>query len=361
MSRPFDILVLTHFASPYQVELFDEVARMKPEGFAVYYLHRTHPTRHWAGREPAHQAWFFQDDPACLERARADFASAKLVIFNFYSEPPVPALMAVRVRSGLPWVFWGERPGFKHPWLGRWLRRVKLRALHAGRSPIWGIGRFALDAYRKEFGAAHDYVNLPYFSDLERFRAQAVSLETRPFTFLFSGVLSSRKGTDLLAAAFRQVAFSYPHVRLNIVGSGPLEAVMRRLLAPVRDRVTFVGFVDWQLLPEQYGAAHVVCVPSIHDGWALVVPEALAAGRPVIATERTGAALEFIKEGHNGWLVPAGELQPLVRAMQQAAGLGQEEWHGMSRAASDSVAGHTLANGARRFLDASAAAMGGAR
>jgi glycosyltransferase involved in cell wall biosynthesis len=64
--------------------------------------------------------------------------------------------------------------------------------------------------------------------------------------------------------------------------------------------------------------ADVLCVPSRYDGWGLVVPEGLASGLPVIATDRMGAALEFVENGRNGWLIPAGD-GSAVNAMREAA------------------------------------------
>ena len=51
----------------------------------------------------------------------------------------------------------------------------------------------------------------------------------------------------------------------------------------------------------------VLCVPSRYDGWGLVVPEGLASGLPTIATGRTGAALDLITTGANGWVVEANQ------------------------------------------------------
>jgi glycosyltransferase involved in cell wall biosynthesis len=119
---------------------------------------------------------------------------------------------------------------------------------------------------------------------------------------------------------------------------------MMHKLAPVSERVEFVGFRDWHELPGEYAAADVLCVPSRYDGWGLVVPEGLAAGLPVIATDRMGAALEFVRRGRNGWLVPAGDEEALLGAMREAA---VDELPGGAR---ESVSEHTLENGAGRFF-----------
>ena len=90
-------------------------------------------------------------------------------------------------------------------------------------------------------------------------------------------------------------------------------------LRPVSERVEFVGFKDWKELPAEYAAADVLCVPSRYDGWGLVVPEGLASGLPVIATDRMGAALEFVRDGRNGWLIRRVMRRRCLSAMREAA------------------------------------------
>jgi glycosyltransferase involved in cell wall biosynthesis len=223
------------------------------------------------------------------------------------------------------------------------VRKWKLAQLHASRVPIWGIGEFGVDGYRSEFGVQRDYFNLPYFSDLKRFQV-IERKEKRERVFLFSGSLISRKGVDLLASAFVRLAREVPNVRLRIVGDGELRKSLLQKLASVSERVEFVGFRDWQELPNEYAAADVLCVPSRYDGWGLVVPEGLASGLPVIATDRMGSALEFVRTGRNGWLIPAGDEEALLNAMREAA-VGE-----LPNGARESVSEHTLENGAERFV-----------
>jgi glycosyltransferase involved in cell wall biosynthesis len=255
--------------------------------------------------------------------------------------------------------------------------------LHASRAPIWGIGRFAVDAYQDEFGPLRTYQNIPYFSNLSPFFELPLSVGVRPSpgaagsegplnhqkaslgsiaalpgsgrvprTILFSGSLIERKGVDLLARAFARLAPEFPGLRLRVMGEGELHEWAGRTLAPVASQVEFLGFKDWSELAPAYAAADILCVPSRYDGWGLVVPEGLAAGLPVIATERMGAALEFLENGRNGWLIPAGDEHALYHALREAASSPAEKVAAMSAAARASVAHHTLAEGAGRFLRA---------
>ena len=333
------VFVLTDCPSPYQVELFNEIEAQGECSLEVAYLRSHDPDRQWKAAEIRHKS---------IELNGSGARNADLVVFNYYRHANAERLIDERAASGGPWCFWGERPGFRQPaWAGRLLRRWKLAKLHASTVPIWGIGKFAVDEYRREFGAKRAYFNLPYFSDLERFNVPARE-EKRERTFLFSGSLIARKGVDLLASAFVRLAREVPNVRLRIVGEGELRESLVQTLRPVSERVEFVGFKDWTELPAEYACADVLCVPSRYDGWGLVVPEGLASGLPVIGSDRMGAALEFVESGRNGWLVRAGDEESLLEAMRQAATMPLAE---MGQRARESVSAHTLSNGAGRFLE----------
>jgi glycosyltransferase involved in cell wall biosynthesis len=340
--------VVTHFPSPYQVELFNEIERQRPGELRVLYLNQRVAARRWSGVPATHDHEYLDRGNTSLAAAREAVSLARFVVFNYYIDSVSASLIRARAAAGGPWCFWGERPGYRFPWLARVARLGRLAPLRSSRAPIWGIGRWAVNAYRAEFGTDRSYINLPYYSNLDRFRAVQPNY-SEEITFLFSGSLIHRKGVDLLAAAFLSAAADNPRVRLKIMGEGPLQRRLHRTLASSK-RVHWIGFTDWDALAPVYESAQILCVPSRHDGWGLVVPEGLAAGLPTIATDHTGAALDLIKSRSNGWLVRAGDLDGLSRAMKQAAQLDRDEWASMSRRARASVANHSLPVGAARLL-----------
>ena len=154
----------------------------------------------------------------------------------------------------------------------------------------------------------------------------------------------------MLAQAFTKVAHEFSNLTLSFMGTGELEDELRRQLAPLGERVRFLGFQSWRDLPKHYADAD--CAPSRYDGWGLIVPEAMASGLPVIGTDRTGAAREFVRDGHNGLLVSAGRDLPLGDALRRAAGWSAEELRSISDAARSTVRDHSLENGVGKFLAA---------
>jgi glycosyltransferase involved in cell wall biosynthesis len=343
------VFVLTDCPSPYQVEFFNEIEARGECALEVAYLRSRDPSRQWKSSVLRHEAIALDENGMACAREAARHAD--VLVFNYYRHVHAEQLIAERATSGSPWCFWGERPGLRQPaWAGRLLRKWKLSKLHRAPVPIWGIGKFAIDEYRREFGSQRAYFNLPYFSDLQRFdnsdreqRAERV--------FLFSGSLIARKGVDLLARAFVRLASEVCNAKLKVLGEGELRQSLEQTLAPVRDRVEFTGFKDWNELPDEYASADVLCVPSRYDGWGLVVPEGLVSGLPVIATDRMGAAMEFIETGRNGWLIPVADEESLFDAMREAALMSQQEFCEMGSEARASVSAHTLENGAARFVN----------
>lgn len=352
-------IVITCIPSPYQVELFDAVARHEPD-FSAVYVSRHDRSRSWRDTRLQHDAIFLDEASDAYNVLLQLMSSADLVVFADYSSGQVRNAMRRRESVGKPWCFWGERPGYRGlGGLGRLWRRIHLAPLH--RSPqaaIWGIGKWAVDEYRQEFGTGRLYFNFPYVSDLDRFRVTgACRSSTGSLRILYSGALINRKGVDLLASAFRRLAQTYQHVSLSVVGSGPLRPVMARLLGPAAAHTVFHDFIPWSDLPMLYAEADVLCAPSRYDGWGLIVPEGMAAGMPVVATDRMGAALELIEPGKNGWLVTAGSESHLYEALCAAAELSPSGRAAMGVAAQSRGLQQDVRAGVQRFREAQEATL----
>ncbi|MGL6343134.1 MAG: glycosyltransferase family 4 protein [Waterburya sp.] len=351
------LLILTYIPSPYQVELFNAIALSARFNLQVAYLYDgcdVPIAKLWQPDNIQHSYVILGDRSENYQQLEQDIDSSDLVVFNYYRHPRINQLIAHCINLGKSWCFWGERLGFKHSGLLGWLyRRWRLAKLHQSSTAIWGVGTWGVKQYQREFGNNRPYFNLPYFSDLSRF---AVRESLRPNdnqrVFLYSGALIKRKGVDLLASAFGRLAAQFKHIRLHLVGEGELRPSLESKLAQYSQQVEFFGFQPWEKLPNYYQQADILCVPSRYDGWGLVVPEGLAAGLPVISTDRTGAAIDLIRNNDNGWLIPADDPEALYQAMYQAVTLFPQELAAYSRSASDRAQEHSLAIGVKRFEQA---------
>jgi glycosyltransferase involved in cell wall biosynthesis len=313
-----NVLFTTPLPVPYQVELFDDLAASGKVDVTVLYMWRTHADRTWDWPRLAHNHSVLSE--LSLAAAIDLLRGRELVVFSGYHPSQLRHLIAVRAKSREPWAFWGERPGFVLPnWLGRYYRQAVLPELGSPTTPIWGIGSWAVDAYRQEFGSRRKVINIPYFSKLDVFfdidRTDAVA---PPCRILFCGSLIKRKGVDLLLKAFISIAPEFPELELHLIGDGPMLEQLHIMSTPAAERVHFHGFKQRTELPAYYAAADVLCAPSRYDGWGLIIPEGLASGLLVVSTNRTGAALDLV-DAQCGWVVQAGALDPLIEALRAAA------------------------------------------
>ncbi len=136
---------------------------------------------------------------------------------------------------------------------------------------------------------------------------------------LYVGNLAPEKGVQVLAEAFQQLCESgCRDARLVIVGGGQLEGELRRLAQQdsLGERLLMAGRCPHDQIPTWMAACDVFCLPSFREGCPNVVLEALASGRPVVAS-RVGGVPELLNEA-NGIMVPAGDAQALSLAMHSA-------------------------------------------
>ena len=165
-------------------------------------------------------------------------------------------------------------------------------------------------------------VNIPYCCEMSPFfticRGENPSKDR--LRFLYCGQLIGRKGVDLLLAAFSQAAVEFPNIELVLVGEGPLGAELRaKIPQSIHSRVRFAGFQPVAELPKFFAAADVFVLPSRHDGWGVVINQAIAAGLPVICSDAVGAAADLVAEKENGHIFPAGNGERLAEAISSFA------------------------------------------
>lgn len=142
-----------------------------------------------------------------------------------------------------------------------------------------------------------------------------------PWRVIAVGRLSPEKGVDVLIAALAIARRTGLDVRAEIIGTGPeLDRLRRaRAAAGLDEVVEFVPPVPRAELIRRLGTAHAVVVPSRREGLGLVAVDALALGRPVIAS-RVGGLVEVVGPG-DGLLVTAGDPAALAEALTKLRSL----------------------------------------
>lgn len=134
--------------------------------------------------------------------------------------------------------------------------------------------------------------------------------------FLSVGRFSPEKGHLVLLDAFAAVHAAHPETRLVLAGDGPMRADLERRISALglRDVVRITGWVTSDQVREELCGARALVHPSFTEGLPVVIMEAMATHRPVIATYIAGIP-ELVRDGQTGWLVPAGRAEDLTEAM----------------------------------------------
>lgn len=118
---------------------------------------------------------------------------------------------------------------------------------------------------------------------------------------LFCGRLSFHKGADLLLQAIPPLLRFYPDARVAFVGDGEMRSRLESdsRLWGIDHAVHFLGYRHGRELPELYGMADVVCVPSRNEPFGIVVLEAWSASKPLVVTQIGGPA-EYVRHNVTG-------------------------------------------------------------
>jgi glycosyltransferase involved in cell wall biosynthesis len=264
------------------------------------------------------------DCPQVEDRIRAWKPDALLVYgWNYRSHQ-----QALRgLHGSLPILFRGdstlldERPGWR-----QWARRLYLRWVYRNIDVALAVGT-ANRAYFKAHGLPESCIrHVPhsvdhsFFADPDGQHIQAarewratLGIPADALVILFAGKLESQKAPHLLLKAFQ--ALGHPTAHLVFGGTGPLETELKRD-APAR--VHFVGFQNQSRMPVLYRLGGLLVLPSSRETWGLAINEAMACGRAVIASDKTGAALDLIQPGRNGFVFPSGNLSALRAVLQES-------------------------------------------
>ncbi len=166
-----------------------------------------------------------------------------------------------------------------------------------------------------EMGVPTDKVHvIPYGVRLESFRPAA---EPSPDTFdvLFAGAVGLRKGVPYLLEAFANLR--HPRKRLIIVGTiqQDIRSVLTRL--PM-ENVEMLGSLPQSELATLMSRSHVLALPSIEEGLALVQAQAMACGCPVVCSTNTGGE-DLFTDGVEGFIIPIRDPIALADRLQRLA------------------------------------------
>jgi glycosyltransferase involved in cell wall biosynthesis len=212
----------------------------------------------------------------------------------------IPGLLS-KIFLKKPYVIWGQGSDVYFP--ARFTKFISKTVLHNSSTVI------ALNENMKRemnrICKKDDIIILPNGIELENFkdiypREQQNIIKK---TIIFVGGLKPIKGIDYLIKAMKIITEKSPDTNLLIVGDGTerkkLETLVREL--NLQNSISFAGKVTNEQIPKYMAQADVFVLPSLSEGFGIVVVEAMASGLPIVTTNVRGLP-ELVKNGENGFI-----------------------------------------------------------
>jgi glycosyltransferase involved in cell wall biosynthesis len=312
----YKLLFITNHPSPHMADLFRAIHRHPAMELQVIFGASADPSRPWGSHAAGFPNTVLPRVPIStplplnagiiryvLDHARRGYRP----IVDVYTMPSSLISACVLVLARKPWLLFSEAPGLDYLAGGMKssIRAFCVRQLAQRAAGVLAVSRNAVRTYRQICPEAR-VEHFQYYMEATKFREirRDCTSRSKGLRFLFCGSLYPLKAPDeaLMASELLQEN-GLPHT-LIFAGSGPMEAELRKYShAHGLSNVEFRGSVAWHTRHEVFSDGDVLVHPTKHDGWGMVVAEALAAGMPVITTEACGAGVDFVRDGVNGFLL----------------------------------------------------------
>lgn len=213
-----------------------------------------------------------------------------------------------------------------------WLTVAKRRLLRWGyRLVVSHVDGFVAvsdqvrEAIIKQIGPIDDKVfTIPNGVDVRRFEVSGnrdtlcadLGIARGVYLFATVGRLTEQKGHRYLIEAARDVIAVHPHAHFLFIGDGELRASLMAQVATagIADHIHFLGVQSD--VPTLLAAVDAFVLPSLWEGLSIALLEAMAAGKPIVATAVSGT-VEVLQDGVTGRVVPAGDSPTLAVALAQ--------------------------------------------
>jgi glycosyltransferase involved in cell wall biosynthesis len=163
---------------------------------------------------------------------------------------------------------------------------------------IFSISKLVESEAKKHYFLTNKFELVYWGVDLKKF----FPLNKKGDFVLFVGRLSERKGLSVLLNAFKNL-----NEKLLIVGDGDLKQWIKKFIKKngLNERIKLIEWLAHDKIIELYQQCNLLILPSNYDGFGLVGLEAMACGKPVIASTATGIS-EIIENGFNGFIFRKG-------------------------------------------------------
>jgi glycosyltransferase involved in cell wall biosynthesis len=246
-----------------------------------------------------------------------------------------------------------ERVWWKEAAKGHLIRTLFDAAIAGGSRHVAYLGELKFPTSR--IGRFYDVVDNEFFRNgaARARRTETPSQFQLPDRyFLYVGRLAPEKNLEALVRTFAAVRIRGSQSSLVLVGDGPLRPRLERQVqeAGLGPYVRFAGLKSTAEILPYYAFAHAFVLPSRQEPWGLVVNEALAAGLPVIVSNRCGCANDLVAHGINGFLFDADREEELTDFLWRVDQWGPQERAFAGRRSEELVSRYSPSNWAEEVL-----------
>jgi glycosyltransferase involved in cell wall biosynthesis len=327
------VAVVSPEPTPYRAPLFDRIAAQAGIDLTVIYAARSVARRAWSV-EPAHRHILLRgiDLPGAKRFLRHQYpvtpgiaralrtAQPDVVVVSGWSTFASQRAIAWCCVRGVPYILLVESHdlGPRAAWR-RALKGAVVPHLLRGAASVLVVGSAA-----RESVVARGATSVRLFAntiDVAGWTTRAQQLERHraddDVLVLSVARLVPEKGIDDLIRAAAEAGD--PRLRLVVAGDGPEREALVELAAELGVHLTIPGHLAEAELARMYVDADVFALLSRHEPWGVAVNEAAASGLPLLLSDRVGAASDLLADGHNGFLVPAGDVHGAAAALNRLA------------------------------------------
>ncbi len=338
------LVIVTEIIAPYRIPVFNALAKRPEIDLHVIFLSENDPELRqwlvyrdeiefsyevlpsWRRRFGRHNLLLNRGVRLALNRVQPDVLLCGG--YNYLASWSA-AYWARAYRT--PLLLWSESTAFDQRSRYLFVESLKARFLDLctgfvvpGQSSLNYLTNFGVK--RERIFTAPNAVDVSFFSErAEVARGDELRVRSRHRLperyFLFVGRLIREKGVfDLLEAYANVKPALRAQVGLVLVGEGSERRELEDRASKIEaGTIRFLGFVHREELAEIYALSDGLIFPTHSDPWGLVVNEAMACGRPVIATTVAGCSPDLVEDRWNGFVVPPHDIPKLAAAMTELA------------------------------------------
>ena len=320
----YNIHWLCNSPSPYNDYLFQYLATDTEVSLKVHFRKRWLPTHPWTmplgeGYPCRYYKKILGIDWNLITFALKDKRS--MFVLGAWNHATAWVLLIILLLRKHTFIIWTDTPNLnkQRAWIKDKLRTYGLRLVFSRAVAVMSTGRPGCEVLKKMRCPKEKIINFPYWTPLPKECDSIKSITKRSTIFYSVGRLDRMKAYDLAIVSLRKIVDSNKHKNIKywIFGDGPernkLEVLAKKLC--IEEKVKFWGWQDPAFIREKVKIADVFIHPAQWEPYGVAVLEAMALGKPLIASDKTMAALDRIQHGTNGFIHTTGNIGQIENQM----------------------------------------------